>query len=43
VDKMRENRLRLFRHVMRREDSESVRTVTEMNIEEEEKDRRRSG
>ncbi|XP_050541046.1 uncharacterized protein LOC126905416 [Daktulosphaira vitifoliae] len=33
VDKMTENRLRLFSHVMRREESEAVRTVIEMNFE----------
>ena len=33
-DKMRENRLRWFGHVMRREESEVVRTVMNMNVEE---------
>jgi len=32
VDKMSENRLRWFRHVMRRKESEAIRTVMKMNI-----------
>jgi len=33
VDKMRENRFRLFGHVVRTEESEAERTVMEKNIE----------
>lgn len=33
VDKMTENRLRLFSHGMRKEESKAVRTVIEMNVE----------
>ncbi|KAL4092493.1 hypothetical protein QTP88_026994 [Uroleucon formosanum] len=33
VDKMRENRLRWFRHVMRREETSAVRKVLKMNVE----------
>jgi len=33
LDKLRENRLKWFSHVIRREESEAVRTVMEMNIE----------
>lgn len=33
VDKVRENRLRWFGHVMRRENSKAVRMVMEMNVE----------
>ncbi|XP_050548275.1 uncharacterized protein LOC126909909, partial [Daktulosphaira vitifoliae] len=33
VDKMRENRLRWFGHVMRKEESETIRTVIEINVE----------
>ncbi|XP_050534488.1 uncharacterized protein LOC126901782 [Daktulosphaira vitifoliae] len=33
VDKMRENRLRWFGHVMRREELEAIRTVIAMNVE----------
>jgi len=33
VGKMRKNKLRWFSHVMRRENSEAVRTVMEMNVE----------
>jgi hypothetical protein len=33
VDKMRENRLRLFGHEMRREETNAVRVVMKMNIE----------
>ncbi|XP_050532668.1 uncharacterized protein LOC126900777 [Daktulosphaira vitifoliae] len=33
ADKMRENRLRWFGHVMRKEESEAVRTVVQMNVE----------
>jgi len=45
VNKMRENRLRWFGHVMRRKNSEAVRTVMEINVKErrkEEEDRKRS-
>jgi len=34
VDKMRDNRFRWFGYITRREDSETVRTVMEMNVEE---------
>jgi len=33
VDKMRQNRLGWFGYVMRRENSEAVRTVMEINVE----------
>jgi len=32
VDKMRENRLRWFGHIMKREDSEAVRTIMELSV-----------
>jgi len=34
VDKMNENRLRWFDRVMKREDSDVVRTIVEMSVEE---------
>jgi len=34
MDKMTENRLRWFGHVIRRKDLEVVRTVLELNVEE---------
>jgi len=37
MDKMRENRLRQFGHVMRREDLDVVKMVMELSVEEEEK------
>jgi hypothetical protein len=33
VDNMRENRLRWFGHVMRREETKAVRVVIKMNVE----------
>jgi len=33
IDKMREYRLRWFGHIMRRENSETVRTVMKLSIE----------
>jgi hypothetical protein len=32
VDKIRVNRLRWFRHVMRREETKSIRTIMKMNV-----------
>lgn len=37
VDKMRENRLKWFGHAMRREETEVVRAVMKINVEEEDK------
>jgi hypothetical protein len=40
-DKMRENRLRLFGHVMRQEETKAVRLVMKINVVEE--DQKRDG
>jgi len=41
VNKLRDNILRRFGHVMRRENSKTVRTPMEMNVERNRKRRRR--